>query len=242
MYAGCPVYWQSKLQTEIALSTTEAEVLSLSQALRATIPLMEIAREMKRSGHFMQATTPTVHCRLFEDNSAAIELATKDKVRPRTKYMGTKWHHFRHYVENGEIKILPISTDDQPADMLSKPLPCDPFEKHRDFIMGWPRSPDERECEDSVGTAKQSVTVNLANTGTTGTGQDSLDSVFPVFTSTDSTESSLGQPGQLFAKDDSPTGIMSLTTDSKSSGPQLICSPNLHFSSPKSILRPSKYI
>ena len=59
MYAGCLVYWQSKLQTEIALSTTEAEVLSLSQALRATIPLMEITREMKRSGHCLQAVTPT---------------------------------------------------------------------------------------------------------------------------------------------------------------------------------------
>ena len=33
-YAGCPIYWQSKLQTEIALSTAEAEYIALSQALR----------------------------------------------------------------------------------------------------------------------------------------------------------------------------------------------------------------
>ena len=79
--------------------------------------------------------------------------------------MGTKWHHFRHYVENGEIKILPIDTDDQPADMLSKPLSRDPFEKHRDFIMGWPRSPDERECEDIADKAENNVTVNLDQTG-----------------------------------------------------------------------------
>ena len=98
----------------------------------------------------MQAVTPTVHCRLFEDNSAAIELATKDKVRPRTKYMGTKWNHFRHYVEKGEIKILPIDTDDQPVDMFSKPLPRVPFKKHRDFVMGWPHSPNERECDDTA--------------------------------------------------------------------------------------------
>ena len=38
-YAGCPVYWQSKLQTEIALSTAEAEYIAMSQALRETIPL-----------------------------------------------------------------------------------------------------------------------------------------------------------------------------------------------------------
>ena len=38
-YANCPVVWCSKLQTEIALSTAEAEYIALSQALRAAIPL-----------------------------------------------------------------------------------------------------------------------------------------------------------------------------------------------------------
>ena len=67
--------------------------------------------------------------------------------------MGTKWHHFRNYVERGEIKILPIDTLDQPADVFSKALPRDSFEKHRDFIMGWPRSPNERECEETTANA-----------------------------------------------------------------------------------------
>ena len=40
MYAGCPLVWASKLQTEIALSTTESEYISLSTALREIIPLM----------------------------------------------------------------------------------------------------------------------------------------------------------------------------------------------------------
>jgi hypothetical protein len=37
-YAGCPVYCQSKLQTEIALSTAEAEYIAMSQALREMTP------------------------------------------------------------------------------------------------------------------------------------------------------------------------------------------------------------
>ena len=45
-YAGCPIYWQSKLQTEIALSTAEAEYIALSQALRETIPMTNLMREM----------------------------------------------------------------------------------------------------------------------------------------------------------------------------------------------------
>ena len=36
---GAPIHWVSKLQTEIALSTTEAEYIVLSQALRELVPL-----------------------------------------------------------------------------------------------------------------------------------------------------------------------------------------------------------
>jgi hypothetical protein len=45
-YAGCPVFWQSKLQKDIALSTAEAEYIALSQALRETIPMTNLMREM----------------------------------------------------------------------------------------------------------------------------------------------------------------------------------------------------
>ena len=42
MYAGCPLTWSSKIQTEIALSTTEAEYIALSQSLREVIPMMNL--------------------------------------------------------------------------------------------------------------------------------------------------------------------------------------------------------
>jgi hypothetical protein len=41
-YAGCPIGWCSKLQSEIALSTAEAEYIALSQALREVIPLITL--------------------------------------------------------------------------------------------------------------------------------------------------------------------------------------------------------
>ena len=46
MYAGCPIHYFSKLQTEIALSTAEAEYIALSQALREVIPLMSLMEEI----------------------------------------------------------------------------------------------------------------------------------------------------------------------------------------------------
>ena len=40
MYANCPIHWVSCPQTEIALSTAEAEYIALSQSLRDVIPLI----------------------------------------------------------------------------------------------------------------------------------------------------------------------------------------------------------
>ena len=137
MYAGCPLLWGSKLQTLIALSSTESEYYSLSTATRQVIPIMELAKEMKQNGFDIGTTQPKVHCKVFEDNSGALEIATIHKVRPRTKHMNVQFHHFRHHVNTGQITIHPIATENQPADMLSKSVPWSKLAKHRRFIMGW---------------------------------------------------------------------------------------------------------
>eukprot|EP00957_Ditylum_brightwellii_P174217 13263712-Ditylum_brightwellii.AAC.1 len=46
-YASCPIVWASKLQTEITLSTTEAEYVALSQAMRVVIPLKHLLNKIK---------------------------------------------------------------------------------------------------------------------------------------------------------------------------------------------------
>ena len=45
-YAQCPVSWASKLQLQVALSTTEAEYIAMSQSLRDAIPVMNLLQEM----------------------------------------------------------------------------------------------------------------------------------------------------------------------------------------------------
>ena len=136
-YAGCPLIWASKMQTHIALSSTEAEYIALSTAMREVIPLMGLLKEMKEQGFQVLSTDPKIHCKVFEDNIGAIELATNHKYRPRTKHINTQYHHFRHYVNAKEITIHHIRTEDQLADILTKPLANVLFMKHRMSIMGW---------------------------------------------------------------------------------------------------------
>ena len=136
-FANCPLIWSSKLQTLQGLSTTECEYMALSQALRDTIPVMELLREMKRRKFNVFSTVPRVHCKAFEDNSGALELARLPKMRPRTKHINQIFHHFRSFVKDGQIKVLPIESALQKADTFTKPLPQNPFLKLRKMIMGW---------------------------------------------------------------------------------------------------------
>ena len=148
-YHGCPVTWASKMQTEIALSSTEAEYIALSHTLRNTIPLMELLKELQSKKIGFPKNSPGIHCKIFEDNSGAIEIAKVPKMRPRTKHINVKYHHFRDYVEQEDISIFYIPTGEQPADMLTKPLNETLLEKHRFVVMGWKgMSNIERECKD----------------------------------------------------------------------------------------------
>ena len=65
MYAGFPVIWASKMQTLVALSTTEAEYIALSSALREVIGTMQLMQEIQSQGFDLNLTTPEVRCTVF---------------------------------------------------------------------------------------------------------------------------------------------------------------------------------
>ena len=76
-----------------------------------------------------------IHCKVFEDNAGAIEIAKEDKYRPRTKHLSCRLHHFRSYVDSGEVSIHKIDKFDQPVNLLTKPLNEGHFERHRLSMM-----------------------------------------------------------------------------------------------------------
>jgi len=136
-FNGCPILWASKLQTEVALSSTEAEYVALSQSMREVLPLIALTQEMKELGFPIEIIQPTVRCTVFEDNSGAIELSKVPKMRPRKKHINVKYHHFQQQVQNGVIKVTQIDTKDQQADVLTKPLEQASHRQHTLSICGW---------------------------------------------------------------------------------------------------------
>ena len=136
-YAGCPILWKSQLQTEIALSSCKSEHTGLSHALRDATPIMEMLKEMKQRGFPIETAKAEALCEAFEDNSGALEIARTHKFRPRTKHLNVKLHHFRSYVVNNAVKISKVSTHQQRADYLTKPVNEDILVRHRKIVMGW---------------------------------------------------------------------------------------------------------
>ena len=135
-YAGCPITWGSKLQSEIALSTTESEYIAVSTAMREVIPFLGLMEEI--AGVFGLLTRkPVFKCTVWEDNDSCIVVAKSPKFTPRTKHIAIKYHHFRSYVSDGKIVINPIDTSEQLADMLTKPLKVKSFCYLRGKLMGW---------------------------------------------------------------------------------------------------------
>jgi Reverse transcriptase (RNA-dependent DNA polymerase) len=149
LYCGCPIHWFSKLQSKIALSTTEAEYIALSMCLRDLLPMRTLLTELSKGFDFGISADAVVgpqsfvdthmhQSTIFEDNTGCLELANKpDQYRPRTKHIGIKWHHFQDTVKNGSVIVQKINTTMQLADPLTKPLPQPRFETLCKLLMGW---------------------------------------------------------------------------------------------------------
>jgi hypothetical protein len=115
-FCGCPVSWASKLQSEIALSTTESEYIALSSAIRELLPLRRVLNDILQYTfiHLPSTTNDTISSstfhsvlppsQIFEDNNAYIVLATSEgNFKPRTKHISLKFHHFKDQIVNGTL-------------------------------------------------------------------------------------------------------------------------------------------
>ncbi len=97
---------------------------------------MFLVQEICEKGFQVICTKPYVYCKVFEDNSSALELARLPKLCPRTEHINVCYHHFREHVRNRLIKIFPVGTKNQIADTLTKAFPQNVFQQHRCYMCG----------------------------------------------------------------------------------------------------------
>ena len=87
-FAKCPIMWTSKLQTQIALSTKEAEYITLSISLRKEIHIMDLIKKLRLKNIIENPKHAKVYCKCFEVNSGAFCNYTKNE----TKSKACKYH------------------------------------------------------------------------------------------------------------------------------------------------------
>jgi hypothetical protein len=164
-YAGCPLVWASKLAGPFCLSTTEAEYVSLSVALRQVIPVMDLLEEMKAQGIVSSEHTPQVFCKAFEDNLGALEMARMPRMHPRTKHIKNHYHRFCSLVALGKITIYPIGTDNQVGDLWTKPLGAELFSKFVKLAFGWDIKGANETAQNCLKSIKKSKQGDLREEG-----------------------------------------------------------------------------
>ena len=111
--------WKSSLQHVVALSTTEAEFMSLTAAVKESFWLRGILEDFG-----IKQDAVAIGC----DNNSAICLAKHQVYHERSKHIYVRLHFIREEIEKGTVKVFRVDTKENPADMLTKPVPKNKLE------------------------------------------------------------------------------------------------------------------
>uniref|UniRef100_A0AAV1U9K3 Uncharacterized protein n=1 Tax=Peronospora matthiolae TaxID=2874970 RepID=A0AAV1U9K3_9STRA len=116
---GAPVSWGSKKQSNVSLSTSEAEYVALSLAIqegkwvhRLLCKILDAAED--KSG-------PEI--KIMEDNQSCIKMTNNPVNHGRTKHIDIKYHHIRDEVKPGDVKLEYCETTMTLVDIMTKGLP-----------------------------------------------------------------------------------------------------------------------
>ena len=108
------ITWSSKKQQIIAMSTVEAEYIAQAHAAKEALWLRMFVSEIRNE--------PAQAITISSDNQGAIALSKDNKFHARTKHIDVRYHFIREAVEDGKVSVVYIPTDENPADIFTKPL------------------------------------------------------------------------------------------------------------------------
>lgn len=111
---GGTISWSSKKQDIVALSSAESEYVALTEACKELIWIKEVLR-----GFDVFENTPTT---TLTDSQSVIALMTNQRFSHRSKHIDLRYHFLKHQVEEGNITLKYVPTEENVADILTKPL------------------------------------------------------------------------------------------------------------------------
>ncbi len=126
--ANAAADWRSKKQTNVTLSSSEAEYTAACGAVRH---IVWVRRLLKQIG--VVQTNPT-EVRL--DNQTTIKMIEDDNMTEKRRHINVAYHYTRDLLKDGAISIKWVPTADQIADIFTKALPRISFIKFREILMG----------------------------------------------------------------------------------------------------------
>ena len=145
-YNGAAVSWMSRKQNCVSLSSTEAEYIALSEAVKEFSWICELIKDFHEP-----VPKPTI---IFEDNQGCIKLANNERMGRNTKHINTRYNFVKEFVENGSIKLEYCPTETMIADIFTKPLHGQKMRRFSE-MLGLVRSfATEEECWDYGNTVE----------------------------------------------------------------------------------------
>ena len=120
--AGAPISWTSRAQKTIALSSTEAEYMALSDCSRQVVWVHTLLGEL---GYTLK---PIPIC---GDNQGSIFIASNPVTEKRSKHIDIRYHYIREVIRRKIVEVYFIEGEENPADLLTKNLGVVKFQKFR---------------------------------------------------------------------------------------------------------------
>ncbi|GMF26136.1 unnamed protein product [Phytophthora fragariaefolia] len=114
LMAGGPVAWAARRQSIVALSTAEAEYAAACEACQEGQAIKNILMEL--------SATREISFKLGVDSQAAIALATHPTYSRKTRHIELRLHYVRGMANQGNVMLLKVSGDENPADRLTKAI------------------------------------------------------------------------------------------------------------------------